>query len=114
MRRRYLTYRLSYRDLVEIMAERGVAVSHSTILRWVQRYVPEFEKRQTLRPACASPGGWTRLRFRCAAALTTSTGPSISTARPSILYCVWIAASRLPGHSLTGPSRPISLGGPVR
>jgi transposase-like protein len=41
----YLTYRLSYRDLVEMMAERGVAVSHSTILRWVQRYVPEFEQR---------------------------------------------------------------------
>jgi transposase-like protein len=41
----YLTYRLSYRDLVEMMAERGIAVSHSTILRWVQRYVPEFEKR---------------------------------------------------------------------
>jgi transposase-like protein len=41
----YLTYRLSYRDLVEMMAERGVTVSHSTILCWVQRYVPEFEKR---------------------------------------------------------------------
>lgn len=41
----YLTYRLSYRDLVEMMAERGVTVSHSTILRWVQRYVPEFERR---------------------------------------------------------------------
>ena len=39
------TYRLSYRDLVEMMAERGVTVSHSTVLRWVQRYVPEFEKR---------------------------------------------------------------------
>jgi transposase-like protein len=41
----YLTYRLSYRDLVEMMAERGVTISHSTILRWVQRYVPEFERR---------------------------------------------------------------------
>jgi transposase-like protein len=41
----YLTYRLSYRDLVEMMAERGVTLSHSTILRWVQRYVPEFEQR---------------------------------------------------------------------
>jgi transposase-like protein len=41
----YLTYRLSYRDLVEMMAERGVTLSHSTILRWVQQYVPEFEKR---------------------------------------------------------------------
>jgi transposase-like protein len=41
----YVTYKLSYRDLVEMMAERGVAISHTTILRWVQRFVPEFEKR---------------------------------------------------------------------
>jgi transposase-like protein len=41
----YITYKLSYRDLVAIMAERNVDVAHTTILRWVQRYVPEFEKR---------------------------------------------------------------------
>jgi transposase-like protein len=41
----YATYRLSYRDLVEMMAERGIKVAHSTILRWVTRYIPEFEKR---------------------------------------------------------------------
>ena len=41
----YITYRLSYRDLVAMMAERGVVVSHTTILRWVLRYVPEFEER---------------------------------------------------------------------
>ena len=41
----YITYRLSYRDLVAMMAERGLAVSHTTILRWVIWYVPEFEKR---------------------------------------------------------------------
>ncbi len=41
----YITYKLSYRDLVEMMAECGVDVSHTTILRWVQRFVPEFEKR---------------------------------------------------------------------
>ena len=40
----YVTYRLSYRDLVAMMAERGVVVSHTTIHRWVIRYVPEFEK----------------------------------------------------------------------
>src|ERR1700752_477927 len=28
-----------------MMAERGIALAHTTILRWVQRYVPEFEKR---------------------------------------------------------------------
>jgi transposase-like protein len=43
----YITYRLSYRDLVAMMAERGVDVSHTTIMRWVLRYVPEFEKRWT-------------------------------------------------------------------
>ena len=41
----YITYRLSYRDLVAMMAERGVHLAHTTILRWVIRYVPEFEKR---------------------------------------------------------------------
>jgi transposase-like protein len=41
----YLTYRLSHRDLVEMTAERGVVISHSTTLRWVQRHVPQFEER---------------------------------------------------------------------
>ena len=41
----YITYRLSYRDLVALMAERDVIVSHTTIMRWVLRYVPEFERR---------------------------------------------------------------------
>jgi transposase-like protein len=41
----YLTFKLSSRDLVQMMAERGIALAHTTILRWVQRYVPEFEKR---------------------------------------------------------------------
>ena len=41
----YITYRLSYRDLAAMMAERGVVVSHTTIMRWVLRYVPEYEER---------------------------------------------------------------------
>jgi transposase-like protein len=40
----YLRYKLSSRDLVEIMAERGLTMSHTTILLSVQRFVPEFEK----------------------------------------------------------------------
>ena len=43
----YLRYKLSFRDLVEIMSERGLRLSHTTIMRWVQRYAPEFEKRWT-------------------------------------------------------------------
>jgi transposase-like protein len=34
----YITYRLSYRDLVAMMTERGIHVSHTTIHRWVIRY----------------------------------------------------------------------------
>jgi putative transposase len=41
----YLRYKLSSRDLVQMMAERGIELTHTTILRWVQRFVPEFEKR---------------------------------------------------------------------
>ena len=40
----YVSYKLSYRDLVEIMAERRVELAHTTVLRWVQRFMPEFEK----------------------------------------------------------------------
>jgi hypothetical protein len=41
----YRTFKLSSRDLVQMMAERGITLTHTTILRWVHRYVPEFEKR---------------------------------------------------------------------
>jgi len=36
----YLRYGLSYRDLEELLAERGVAVDHVTLFRWVQRFTP--------------------------------------------------------------------------
>jgi IS6 family transposase len=41
----YVRYALSYRDLEEIMLERGLPIDHTTIYRWVQRYAPELEKR---------------------------------------------------------------------
>jgi transposase-like protein len=44
----YCRYSLSYRDLEEMMAERGVDVDHSTINRWVLKYAPELDKR--IRP----------------------------------------------------------------
>ncbi len=36
----YLRYALSYRDISEILRERGVNVHHSTVYRWVQEYAP--------------------------------------------------------------------------
>ena len=41
----YLRFKLSLRDLAEMMAERGLSLAHTTIMRWVQHYTPEFEKR---------------------------------------------------------------------
>jgi len=41
----YLRYKLSLRDLVEVMAERVLSLAHTTIMRLVKRFTPEFVKR---------------------------------------------------------------------
>src|SRR6478752_1107103 len=52
----YLQFPISYRDLERMLADRGVAVDHTTMYRWVQRFAPELEKRMRrhLRP-CHGP-----------------------------------------------------------
>jgi len=52
----YLRSPLSYRDLEEMMVERGLHVDHTTIYRWVQCYAPELEKccRPHVKPATDS------------------------------------------------------------
>jgi IS6 family transposase len=48
----YLRYSLSYRDVEELLQERGLSADHGTVWRWVQRYSPELERRlrQHLKP----------------------------------------------------------------
>ncbi|KAB2764276.1 IS6 family transposase [Brucella anthropi] len=41
----YLTYNLSLRNLKEMMAERGITMDHSTVLRWVQHFSPLLLER---------------------------------------------------------------------
>ena len=53
----YLRDKLSFRDPVEMIAERGLHLAHTTILRWVRRYVPEFIKRWN-HFVRASGGSW--------------------------------------------------------
>jgi len=53
----YLRFKLSFRDLVEMMAERGISLAHTTIMRWIAHYVPEFEKRRN-RFACRVGTSW--------------------------------------------------------
>ncbi len=85
----YLSFKLSSPDLVQMMSERGIRLAHTTILRWVQRYVPDFEKRwrEYARPV---DGSW-----RCDETYIKGEGPVdvfiellISRAAPSISYCV--------------------------
>jgi IS6 family transposase len=50
----YLRYGLSYRDVEELLAERGATADHVTIYRWVQRFTPEFI--EAARPCRHAPG----------------------------------------------------------
>jgi IS6 family transposase len=50
----YLRYGLSYRDVEELLAERGLTVDHVTVYRWVQRFTPELV--DAARPARRAPG----------------------------------------------------------
>jgi transposase, IS6 family len=50
----YLRYGLSYRDVEELLAERGITVEHVTIYRWVQRFTVEFI--EAARPCRHVPG----------------------------------------------------------
>ena len=50
----YLRYPLSYRNLEEMIAERGLAVDHSTIARRVLRYAPVLNQR--IRSEMRHPG----------------------------------------------------------
>ena len=45
----YLRFGLSYRDVEELLAERGIEVDHVTVYRWVQRFAPEFAEAARAR-----------------------------------------------------------------
>ena len=53
----YLRFSLSYRDVEELLVERGLAADHTSVWRWVQRYSPELNKRcrRELKP---TNGSW--------------------------------------------------------
>jgi transposase-like protein len=55
----YCAYALSYRNIEELMAERGVQIDHSTLNRWVVEYASQLEKVFYKKKKC--PGDWWRL-----------------------------------------------------
>src|SRR5229473_2287898 len=80
----YLRYSLSYRDLEEIITERGLSIDHATISRWVLAYAPLLNER--LRRHLRSPGRSWRVdetyvrvagRWTCLYRSVDSTGETI-------------------------------------
>src|SRR5215831_10537091 len=92
----YLRYCLTLRDLEELMAERGLAVDHSTIGRWVLRYAPELHKRvrrDTRTPT--APGGSTKRMSALLDAGPIYIGRSIPAAR-LLISCFRLIGTRWP------------------
>src|SRR5258705_11677556 len=80
----YLTFKLSSRDLVQMMAERGILLAHTTILRWVQSMSRSLKSAGIITHGrWATPGGWTRLISGFGVNGSTCTAPSISRVEPS-------------------------------
>jgi IS6 family transposase len=52
----YLRYGLSYRDVIELLAERGIEVGHVIAFRWGQRFTPLLIDAS--RPCRHAPGDW--------------------------------------------------------
>jgi transposase-like protein len=59
----YLRFSLSYRDMEELLAGRGLLVDHVTVWRWVQRYAPEMERRYPSYRLHGNPVGGCRLQL---------------------------------------------------
>jgi transposase-like protein len=81
----YCRFGVSYRDLEQMMGERGVLVDHSTIYRRVQRYAPEIEKGSAGSGArrARRVGGSMRRKLRSGASGRISIAPSTNTGTPS-------------------------------
>jgi hypothetical protein len=80
-----LQYGVSYRNLEEMMEERGVDLDHTTLYRWVQCYAPEIEKRLRWLGAAQQVAGMsTRPISKCVADGFISTGLWMSKGKQSI------------------------------
>ena len=96
----YLRYGLSYRDVEELLAERGIEVDHVTIYQWVWAFTAEFI--DAARPARHVPGGrWflDETYVTSPAAGCIYTGRSTSTVRSSTSSCPNGETAPLLGHS---------------
>ena len=100
----YLRFGLSYRDVEELLVERGVEVDHVTVYRWVQRFTPLLA--DAARFGRHSPGDrWfvDETYVKVSGGGGTCTGRSTSTGRSSTCSCPPAATPTRPGGSSAGP-----------
>jgi transposase, IS6 family len=103
----YLRYGLSYREVEELLAERGAEVDHVTLYRWVQRFTPLLaDAAAPARHAVGARWFVERPTSKSAASRGTSIGPSTSTVRSSTSTCQRGAISPRRGGSPRGCSTP--------
>jgi IS6 family transposase len=80
----YLRHGLSYRDVEELLAERGVVVDHVSVCRWVRRFTPLFiDATGPAGARAGTEGPSMRPTSRFVVAGVTCIGPSTSSARSS-------------------------------
>jgi hypothetical protein len=70
----YLRFSLSYRDVEELLVERGLHADHVTVWRWVQRYAPEMERRlpTSMSRAVTMPSNGARRSLNASSAFSRS------------------------------------------
>jgi transposase, IS6 family len=103
----YLRFALSYRDVEELLAERGVEVDHVTIYRWVQRFTPLLAK--AARPCRHAVGDRWQVdeTYVKVAGRWRYTYRAIDQVGQVIDVFVSLGGTRRPlGASLSGPSGP--------
>ena len=92
----YLRLTLSYRDVEELLAERGLDLSYETVRRWVLKFGPLIARScGSAVPARAIDGNWTRWLFGSPASGCTSGVPSTTKARSSTC---WSRVAATPGR----------------
>jgi hypothetical protein len=80
----YLRYGLSYRDVEELLAERGVQVDHVSVFRWVQRFTPLLaEVARACRHRVGTAGELKRPTSKCPVGGAMCIGRLISSGRSS-------------------------------
>jgi hypothetical protein len=101
----YLRFGLSYRDVEELLAERGVEVDHITVYRWVQRFTPLLaDAARPCRHAVGDRWQVDETYVKVAVIGATSTARSINSGRSSTYSSHHGGTQAPPGSSSSGPS----------